>query len=193
MFPTHKPPNRVFERLAFAYGRDFTARYEGVDANGLRSLWAHELMDRFLANDLESVAWALEHLLRARAERHRVSQPMPPGAAQGRANPGRTQGQPRSAWPPNWPSWKPMLQPIRDRERKFEPRPARAWAYRLVERHLSGEWRSTPAALVMAAEVLHLDDNERAQRILDRLREGHHDPSVTPAVVNQCLHQTGDL
>lgn len=51
---------RLFARLSATYGRDFTSKFEGVDANAVKSSWAHELAN--FANDLPSIAWALEHL-----------------------------------------------------------------------------------------------------------------------------------
>ena len=51
---------RLFARLSATYGRDFTSKFEGVDANAVKSSWAHELAN--FASDLPSIAWALEHL-----------------------------------------------------------------------------------------------------------------------------------
>lgn len=51
---------RLFSRMNATYGRDFMARYEGQDANAVKSSWAHELSG--FANDLKSLAWALENL-----------------------------------------------------------------------------------------------------------------------------------
>jgi len=51
---------RLFARLNATYGRDFMSRYEGQDANAVKSSWAHEL-DGF-DKALSSIAWALENL-----------------------------------------------------------------------------------------------------------------------------------
>ena len=51
---------RLFARLNATYGRDFMSRYEGQDANAVKSSWAHEL-DGF-DRSLPSIAWALENL-----------------------------------------------------------------------------------------------------------------------------------
>lgn len=50
--------DRLFMRLGATYGRDFTSRYEGTDANAVKSSWAHEL-DR---TPLQNIAFALENL-----------------------------------------------------------------------------------------------------------------------------------
>lgn len=52
--------DRLFARLSATYGRDFSAKYEGVDANAVKSSWAHEMAG--FSEDLRSIAWALEHL-----------------------------------------------------------------------------------------------------------------------------------
>jgi hypothetical protein len=55
-----KVVNRIFERLATTYGRDFAARWEGLDQNAVKSSWAYELAG--FANSLDSIAWAVENL-----------------------------------------------------------------------------------------------------------------------------------
>lgn len=55
-----KAIDRLFERLTATYGRDFTGRFDGVDQNELKALWAHELSG--FADKLSMVAWALENL-----------------------------------------------------------------------------------------------------------------------------------
>jgi hypothetical protein len=54
-----KAIDRLFERLTATYGRDFTGRFDGVDQNELKALWAHELAG--FADKLSMVAWALEN------------------------------------------------------------------------------------------------------------------------------------
>ena len=51
---------RLFDRLNATYGRDFMSRYEGQDANAVKTSWSHELSG--YANNLHAVAWALENL-----------------------------------------------------------------------------------------------------------------------------------
>lgn len=52
--------DRLFDRLAATYGRQWFVMWEGVDASAVKSLWAHEL-DAF-SNSLKRIAWALENL-----------------------------------------------------------------------------------------------------------------------------------
>lgn len=52
--------DRLFDRLTTTYGRDFMGRWEGLDANAVKSSWAHELAG--CAQCLDVIAWALENL-----------------------------------------------------------------------------------------------------------------------------------
>ena len=52
--------DRLFARLQATYGRDFMERYIGLEAGAVKASWAHELSG--FANDMHSLAWALEHL-----------------------------------------------------------------------------------------------------------------------------------
>ena len=55
-----KAIDRLFERLAATYGRDWVAQWAGLEPNSVKSLWAHELAP--FATRLDAVAWALENL-----------------------------------------------------------------------------------------------------------------------------------
>lgn len=52
--------DRLFDCLTATYGRDFTGRWEGLDAAAVKASWAHELAG--CAQCLHVIAWALEHL-----------------------------------------------------------------------------------------------------------------------------------
>lgn len=52
--------DRLFERLAATYGRQFLNLYEGLDPGAIKTIWAHELAG--FAQRLQDVAWALENL-----------------------------------------------------------------------------------------------------------------------------------
>lgn len=52
--------DRLFTRLNATYGRDFMARYEGMDEMAIKSSWAHELSG--FSGQLTCIAWALENL-----------------------------------------------------------------------------------------------------------------------------------
>jgi hypothetical protein len=141
---------RVFARLMGTYGRDFSARYEGSDANTVRSIWAHELEG--FSHDLPSIAWALEHLPERPPNaiefrnlcRHAPQAETPrldaPKADQARVN-------------AELAKLAPMLQPARDRMRKHEGRDYRAWARAIVQRKKAGD-PITPTQYAMALEAL---------------------------------------
>lgn len=52
--------DRIFDKLALTYGRDFLGRYEGMDINAVKSDWAHELSG-FFAHP-SAIAFALSSL-----------------------------------------------------------------------------------------------------------------------------------
>lgn len=52
--------DRMFARLVATYGRDFSARWEGLDQNAVKSSWGHELAG--YENNLKAIAYALENL-----------------------------------------------------------------------------------------------------------------------------------
>lgn len=52
--------DRLFDRLTITYGREFMARYDGLDANAVKSSWGYELSG--YSGNLEAIGFALEHL-----------------------------------------------------------------------------------------------------------------------------------
>lgn len=56
---------KIFRKLALAYGRDFLARWEGVDLNDVKTDWAHELAG--FESAPECIAYALANLPMSRA------------------------------------------------------------------------------------------------------------------------------
>lgn len=52
--------DRLFDRLTAVYGSEFTGRFAGMEPAAVKKAWAHELSS--FTHDLESVAWALDHL-----------------------------------------------------------------------------------------------------------------------------------
>jgi hypothetical protein len=52
--------DRLFDRLSATYGRQFMNLYDGMDANAIKAVWAHELSG--FGMRLNSIAWALENL-----------------------------------------------------------------------------------------------------------------------------------
>lgn len=57
--------DRIFVRLSMVYGRDFMARYEGLQIDAVKAEWAHDL-DGFEQHP-EAVRYALDHLPSDRA------------------------------------------------------------------------------------------------------------------------------
>ena len=55
-----KVVDRLFERLAATYGRQWYALWADTPVNDVKSAWSHELGG--FARNLEALAWALEHL-----------------------------------------------------------------------------------------------------------------------------------
>jgi hypothetical protein len=55
-----KAIDRLFERLMLTYGNEWTMKFEGIDMNGVKSMWAHELSS--FADNLTAIGWALENL-----------------------------------------------------------------------------------------------------------------------------------
>lgn len=138
---------RIFARLTGTYGRDFSSRYEGNDANTVRSIWASEL-DGF-EHDLQSIAWALEHLperapnaIEFRNLCRRAPQPEPPQLEAPRADPRRIAAELAKLGP--------ILKKKKERNR-------REWAERIVARWRAGE-HIDRAPLAMAREALRMDD-----------------------------------
>jgi hypothetical protein len=52
--------DKIFEKLAVVYGRDFLGRWEGLDLNDVKSDWAHELSGLF--RHPSAIAHALANL-----------------------------------------------------------------------------------------------------------------------------------
>ena len=52
--------DRLFDRLALSYGSGFKNKWSNVDANTIKSHWAHELST--FEDNLKAIGWALEHL-----------------------------------------------------------------------------------------------------------------------------------
>lgn len=53
--------DRIFERCTLVYGRDFLARWEGLDIEAVKTDWAREL-DGFENRGGSAIAWALDNL-----------------------------------------------------------------------------------------------------------------------------------
>ncbi|HVR51901.1 MAG TPA: hypothetical protein VMS38_19350 [Pseudorhodoferax sp.] len=55
--------DRVIDRLTVTYGQQFIRLYEGLDANAIKTTWAHELSEFGRSREsMMRIAWALENL-----------------------------------------------------------------------------------------------------------------------------------
>lgn len=52
--------DRIFQKLAVTYGRDFLSRWEGLDIGAVKGDWGHEL--RGFQQSPDAIKHALEHL-----------------------------------------------------------------------------------------------------------------------------------
>lgn len=139
----------AFERMARQYGSAFDAVYAG-DIDAVKREWALQLQQ--VPEVLDAIPWALLHLP------DRV-----PSLPQFRR---LCEGAPRSRQQAMVSDSAPTRGPTpeeRERLRQLAAdirggtmfaRPGRDWAQRVIDRHVSGEHPSTPAALAMAAEVV---------------------------------------
>lgn len=138
--------DRLFDRLSLTYGAAFMRLYEGFETNAVKSSWAHELSG--FANRLDCVAWALENLparcpnviefralCRSAPLPDANALPAPPAAP---ADPERVKRE------------MAKLAMLKDAPKVDN----REWARRLIQRHESGAYKSTPAALEMARDAL---------------------------------------
>lgn len=137
--------DRLFERLTATYGRQFLSMYEGLDANAVKSSWAHELSG--FAGNLHSIAWALENLperppnaIEFRNLCRRSPEPERPRLPEPPANPERIREE------------LAKLGPVRE-QLSTGGRPNTAWAHAIVTRAQAGE-RITPTVLGMAKFVV---------------------------------------
>ena len=52
--------DRLFDRLAATYGREWFGMWTGVDGAAVKALWSHELAS--YSERMDAIAWALENL-----------------------------------------------------------------------------------------------------------------------------------
>lgn len=151
MFPP-KAIDRVFERLALAYGRAFGDQFTGMDPERVREQWAIEL-DSF-TDHLDMVAWALTHLPERPPNsiqfrnlcRQAPATPEPKRLEAPPADPQRVQAELAKATP--------LVDGARARAAHREPVDYRAWAKRIVARVAMGDKTVSRCARLMAEDAL---------------------------------------
>jgi hypothetical protein len=138
--------DRIFDKLTLTYGQSFLRRWQDIDLNAVKSDWAHELSG--FQQHPKSIAWALQNL----------PPDKPPTVLEFRAIARRspTEEVPRIEHSPAGKERVAQeLAKLAPVLAKRGSRPDnREWARRLIQRHESGAYRSTPAALRMAREAL---------------------------------------
>lgn len=142
-----KAVDRLFDRLTATYGRDFVARFEGLDVNNVKTVWAHELSG--FANQLPALAWALENLperapnvIEFRNLARRAPAPEVPRLPEPKADPARIAAE------------LARLKPIR--APRAGGQDGRDWARRIIARHAQGD-SVRPICLAFARQALGVD------------------------------------
>lgn len=151
--------DRLFDRLSAVYGRDFTAKFDGVTVDAVKTAWANEL--RGFEKQFDAVSWALDNL----PERC-------PNAVQFKLLCRRAPTEAAAALPSNaklrgpTPEERAKLRAMAADIRRgtLFAKPGRQWAYDLIACHEAGwrngqVFRSTPAALEMARDAIATDPN----------------------------------
>lgn len=138
--------DRLFERLTATYGRQFLGMYEGLDANAIKTSWAHELSG--YAKRLHDVAWALENLperppnaIEFRNLCRKAPQPETPRLPEPPADPARMRAELEK------------LAPVMQATRELGKPANTEWAVRITDRHAAGD-RIAPATLRIARQAL---------------------------------------
>jgi len=136
--------DRIFEKLALTYGRDFLGRYEGLDLNAVKSDWAHELSGFF--SHPSAIAHALDNLpdrAPSVVDFRKIARMAPvPEAPRIEHSPA---GKERIA------AELARVAPALQRRITVD---SRDWARRIMSRHEGGDRRITRAQLAMATDAL---------------------------------------
>ncbi|MCD8514632.1 MAG: hypothetical protein LRY31_01060 [Burkholderiaceae bacterium] len=138
---------KIFRKLSLVYGRDFLARWEGLNSADVIDDWAYELSG--FQGWPEAVAWALQNLpngkpptvLEFRALCYRAPKPDRPALPEPVARPERLAEELRK-----------LSAIARDPVNRGD---GRDWARRIIEKHRAGE-KLNPATLRFSREALGL-------------------------------------
>lgn len=143
--------DKIFTKLTLAYGRDFIARWEGIELNDVKSDWGHELAG--FAEHPEAIAYALANLppkapsvIEFRALARRAPLPEVKLLEAPRANPERVASE------------LAKLAPMRVRK-SAEVQGGNEWAHRLIARANNGE-RLRPYTLRCARQALGMEGKQ---------------------------------
>lgn len=143
--------DKIFTKLTLAYGREFIARWEGIELNDVKSDWGHELAG--FAEHPEAIAYALANLppkapsvIEFRALARRAPPPEVKLLESPRANPERVASE------------LAKLAPMRVRK-SAEVQGGNEWAHRLIARANNGE-RLRPYTLRCARQALGMEGKQ---------------------------------
>ena len=140
-----KAVDRLFERLALTYGKQFTDMYVNLDPQAVKTMWSHELA--IFENGLHRIAWALENLpvrcpnaIEFKQLCRQAPAPEVPALPEPKADPERL---------------KRELAKLADIKKAAvaDKTDHKAWAKRILARYTSGE-RINPTSLRFAREAL---------------------------------------
>jgi hypothetical protein len=145
-----KAVDRLFERMALTYGKQFTDMYSTVDPASVKTLWSHELAA--YAGSLHRIAWALENLpprcpnvIEFKQLCRQAPAPEAPALPEPKADPERL---------------KRELAKLGDMKATIAATPSKvdhkAWAKRILARYTAGE-RINPTSLRFAREALRFE------------------------------------
>lgn len=142
--------DRIFDRLATAYGRQFTDLYAGVDPASVKTTWSYELA-AFASNaGLRRIAWALDNLperppnvIAFRNLCRQAPAPEAPALPTPPANPARMHAELQKL---GWYAPKDQRMTAGQVDHK-------AWAKRILARHEAGE-KLNPTTLRFAREAM---------------------------------------
>jgi hypothetical protein len=145
-----KAVDRLFERMALTYGKQFTDMYSTVDPASVKTLWAHELAA--YAGSLHRIAWALENLpprcpnvIEFKQLCRQAPAPETPALPEPKADPERL---------------KRELAKLGDMKATITATPSKvdhkAWAKRIMARYTAGE-RINPTSLRFSREALRFE------------------------------------
>ena len=147
-----KAVDRLFERMALTYGKQFTDMYSNLDHSSVKTMWAHELS--IYANSLNRIAWALENLpprcpnvIEFKQLCRQAPAPEVPALPEPKADPERL---------------KKALEKLVDTKATikstFSKVDHKAWAKQIMARYHAGE-RINPTSLRFAKEALRFRED----------------------------------
>jgi hypothetical protein len=141
--------DRLFGRLAMTYGAAWVRQWEGLDANTVKSFWASELGG--YANNLHSVAWALENLpercpnlIQFKALCQQAPAAPKPALPEPKADPERVKAE------------LAKLAPLAANAKTAPRTDGREWARLIIQRFNGGE-KLNQTTLAMARNALHIE------------------------------------